>query len=218
MLISQQVTIPPTTRIAAVGRPLVRRASRCALPGGLLCLRAITRRVDFVKEGWPPTQRLVAHPQSDTQADTHRLARLGPEAHTPRHATLLNIVAELPVACAVTSGSVARQVQAQLAPLPKRQLLLNRSAHGVRRLCRRGLAVHVIARIPLGELPRRGGPRRIRVVRRWRARRRWFLATTLRPGASRHDCRASAPPPASDPGRCARLVAETRLHPPSLSC
>ncbi len=157
VLMSQQVAVPPTTRIAAVGETT----------GAALTLAGY--RVDFVPDGdnsarglvkeWPASDITgrVLIPQSDIAEPTlvAGLATLGLDVefvtayrtvgvpvaeHISADVTSGRIRAVL-----VTSGSVARQMQAQLAPLPQETLVAAigpRTAFDARAA---GLAVHVIA-------------------------------------------------------------------------
>jgi uroporphyrinogen-III synthase len=157
VLVSQQVTIPATTRIAAVGETT---AAALTLAG---------YRVDFVPEGdnsarglvkeWPVADIVgrVLIPQSDIAEPTlvAGLATLGLDVeYVAAYRTVGVPVAEHVAAdvasgriraVLVTSGSVARQVQAQLAPLPEDTVVAAigpRTAFDARAA---GLAVHVIA-------------------------------------------------------------------------
>lgn len=157
VLISQQVTIPPTTRIAAVGETT----------GAALTLAGY--RVDFVPESDNSARGLVKEwsasdiagrvliPQSDIAEPTlvAGLARLGLEVEyvcayrTVGVSVSEHVAADVASgrirAVLVTSGSVARQVQAQLAPLPEETIVAAigpRTAFDARAA---GLAVHVIA-------------------------------------------------------------------------
>ncbi len=130
VLMSQQITIPASTRIAAVGETT---SAALTLAG---------YRVDFVPDDnsarglvkeWPQSEIVgtVLIPQSDIAEPVlvAGLAKLGLEVEfVAAYRTVGVPVAEqvaLDVASGrigavlVTSGSVARQVQAQLAPLPE---------------------------------------------------------------------------------------------------
>jgi uroporphyrinogen-III synthase len=157
VLMSQQVTLPPTTRVAAVGETT----------GAALALAGY--RVDFVPEGdnsarglvkeWPASAIVgrVLIPQSDIAEPTlvAGLATLGLEVEfVAAYRTVGVPVAEHIAAdvasgrinaVLVTSGSVARQVQAQLAPLPETTIVAAigpRTAFDARAA---GLTVHLIA-------------------------------------------------------------------------
>ncbi len=157
VLISQQVTIPPTTRVAAVGETT----------GAALTLAGY--RVDFVPESDNSARGLVKDwsasdivgrvliPQSDIAEPTlvAGLAKLGLEVEyvcayrTVGVSVSEHVAADVASgrirAVLVTSGSVARQVQAQLAPLPEETVVAAigpRTAFDARAA---GLAVHVIA-------------------------------------------------------------------------
>lgn len=131
VLMGQKVVIPPTTRIAAVGETT----------GAALQLAGY--KVDYVPEsdnsprglvkGWPSAavSGRVLIPQSDVAEPTlvSGLAELGLETHfisayrtvgVPVADHVLADVASGRIgAVLVTSGSVARQIAAQLAPLPE---------------------------------------------------------------------------------------------------
>ncbi len=157
VLVSQQVILPPTTRIAAVGETT----------GAALTLAGY--RVDFVPEGdnsarglvkeWPVSEITgrVLIPQSDIAEPTlvAGLKELGLDAEfVTAYRTVGVRVAEHVAAdvtsgriraVLVTSGSVARQVQSQLAPLPVETIVAAigpRTAFDARAA---GLTVHVIA-------------------------------------------------------------------------
>jgi uroporphyrinogen-III synthase len=157
VLISQQVIVPATTRIAAVGETT---SAALALAG---------YQVDFVPEGdnsarglvkeWPASDidGRVLIPQSDIAEPTlvAGLAKLGLDVEfVPAYRTVGVEVAEHIAAdvasgriraVLVTSGSVARQVASQLAPLPDETVVAAigpRTAFDAREA---GLAVHVIA-------------------------------------------------------------------------
>ncbi len=157
VLISQQVTVPPTTRIAAVGETT----------GAALTLAGY--RVDFVPEGdnsarglvkeWPASDIVgrVLIPQSDIAEPTlvAGLAKLGLEVEFVTAYRTVGVPVSEHVAADVasgriravllTSGSVARQVQAQLSPLPEETITAAigpRTAFDARAA---GLTVHVIA-------------------------------------------------------------------------
>jgi uroporphyrinogen-III synthase len=157
VLVSQQVTLPPTTRIAAVGETT----------GAALTLAGY--RVDFVPETdnsarglvkeWPASEITgrVLIPQSDI-AEPTLVAGLGALGLDAEFVTAYRTVG-VPVAehiaadvtsgriraVLVTSGSVARQMQSQLAPLPEETVVAAigpRTAFDARAA---GLTVHVIA-------------------------------------------------------------------------
>lgn len=157
VLMSQQVTVPFATRIAAVGETT---AAALTLAG---------YQVDFVPESdnsarglvkeWPASDIVgrVLIPQSDVAEPTlvAGLATLGLEVeYVSAYRTVGVLVSEHVAAdvasgriraVLVTSGSVARQVQAQLAPLPEDTVLAAigpRTAFDARAA---GLTVHVIA-------------------------------------------------------------------------
>ncbi|HEY0260186.1 MAG TPA: uroporphyrinogen-III synthase [Lacisediminihabitans sp.] len=157
VLMSQQVIVPPTTRIAAVGETT----------GAALALAGY--RVDFVPEGdnsargivkeWSASeiQGRVLIPQSDIAEPTlvAGLARLGLEVeYVTAYRTVGVPVAEHVAAdvasgriraILLTSGSVARQVQAQLAPLPVETVVAAIGPRTALDARAAGLAVHVIA-------------------------------------------------------------------------
>lgn len=157
VLMSQQVLVPSSTRIAAVGETT----------GAALTLAGY--HVDFVPEGdnsarglvkeWPASSITgrVLIPQSDI-AEPTLVAGLGTLGLDVEFVTAYRTVG-VPVAehiaadvtsgriraVLVTSGSVARQVQAQLAPLPESTVVAAigpRTAFDARAA---GLTVHVIA-------------------------------------------------------------------------
>lgn len=157
VLVSQEVTIPESTRIAAVGETTSAALALAGYP------------VDFVPEGdnsarglvkeWPASAIVgrVLIPQSDIAEPTlvAGLATLGLDVEfVSAYRTVGVPVAEHVAAdvasgrisaVLVTSGSVARQVQAQLAPLPAGTLVAAigpRTAFDAREA---GLTVHVIA-------------------------------------------------------------------------
>lgn len=157
VLMSQQVTIPPTTRLAAVGETT----------GAALTLAGY--QVDFVPETdnsarglvkeWPVSaiDGRVLIPQSDIAEPilVAGLAALGLEVEYVAAYRTVGVPVSEHVAADVasgriravliTSGSVARQVQAQLAPLPEDTVVAAigpRTAFDARAA---GLAVHVIA-------------------------------------------------------------------------
>lgn len=157
VLMSQRVSIPPATKVAAVGETT---AAALALAG---------YRVDFVPEGdnsarglvkeWPTTEITgrVLVPQSDIAEPVlvTGLARLGLDVQfvsayrtvgVPVTDSIQGDVASGRIgAILVTSGSVARQIAAQLAPLPAATVVAcigPRTAFDARAA---GLAVHVIA-------------------------------------------------------------------------
>ena len=159
VLISQQVTIPPSTRIAAVGETT----------GAALTLAGY--HVDFVPESdnsarglvkeWPASDIIgrVLIPQSDIAEPTlvAGLATLGLEVEYVSAYRTVGVPVSEHVAAdvasgriravLVTSGSVARQVQAQLAPLPDETVVAAigpRTAFDARAA---GLTVHVIAEL-----------------------------------------------------------------------
>jgi uroporphyrinogen-III synthase len=157
VLVSQQVTMPHTTRIAAVGETT----------GAALTLAGYS--VDFVPESdnsarglvkeWPAsaiTGRVLI-PQSDI-AEPTLVAGLGTLGLEVEFVTAYRTVG-VPVAehvaadvtsgriraILLTSGSVARQVQTQLAPVPEETVVAAigpRTAFDARAA---GLTVHVIA-------------------------------------------------------------------------
>lgn len=157
VLMSQQVTVPPSTRIAAVGETT----------GAALALAGY--RVDFVPEGdnsarglvkeWPASDisGRVLIPQSDIAEPTlvAGLAKLGLDVEFVAAYRTVGVPVAEHVAADVasgriravllTSGSVARQVQAQLAPLPEDTVLAAigpRTAFDARAA---GITVHLIA-------------------------------------------------------------------------
>lgn len=157
VLMSQQVSVPPSTRIAAVGETT---SAALALAG---------YNVDFVPESdnsarglvkeWPASDIVgrVLIPQSDIAEPTlvAGLATLGLEVEfVAAYRTVGVPVAEHVAAdvasgrinaVLVTSGSVARQVQLQLAPLPETTIVAAigpRTAFDARAA---GLTVHLIA-------------------------------------------------------------------------
>ncbi|HAM25908.1 MAG TPA: uroporphyrinogen III synthase [Microbacteriaceae bacterium] len=157
VLISQQVTVPSTTRIAAVGETT----------GAALALAGY--RVDFVPETdnsarglvkeWPASAIVgrVLIPQSDIAEPTlvAGLATLGLEVEYVAAYRTVGVPVSEHVAADVasgriravllTSGSVARQVQSQLAPLPDDTVVAAigpRTAFDARSA---GITVHLIA-------------------------------------------------------------------------
>jgi uroporphyrinogen-III synthase len=157
VLMSQQVTVPSTTRIAAVGETT---SAALALAG---------YRVDFVPESdnsarglvkeWPASAIVgrVLIPQSDIAEPTlvAGLTTLGLEAEFVAAYRTVGVPVSEHVAADVasgriravliTSGSVARQVQAQLAPLPDDTIVAAigpRTAFDARAA---GITVHLIA-------------------------------------------------------------------------
>jgi uroporphyrinogen-III synthase len=157
VLMSQQVAVPASTRIAAVGETT----------GAALALAGY--RVDFMPEAdnsarglvkeWPARDIVgrVLVPQSDIAEPTlvAGLGRLGLDVEfVAAYRTVGVPVAEHVAADAasgriravlITSGSVARQVQAQLAPLPEETIVAAigpRTAFDARAA---GLTVHIIA-------------------------------------------------------------------------
>jgi uroporphyrinogen-III synthase len=161
VLLSAGATVPETTRIAAVGETTAGS------------LAAAGYRVDFVpaKDNsarglvaeWPGSGGRVLVPQSDIAEPTlvDGLAALGVDAEyvsayrtvgVPAPAEVLRDVAEGRVrAILVSSGSVARQVQAQFAPLPEGTVVAAigpRTAYDARAA---GLTVQVIAEQRSGE-------------------------------------------------------------------
>ncbi len=157
VLMSQQVTVPPTTRIAAVGETT----------GAALALAGY--RVDFVPESdnsarglvkeWPLSDIVgrVLIPQSDIAEPTlvAGLAKLGLDVEFVTAYRTVGVPVAEHVAADVasgriravllTSGSVARQVQAQLAPLPEDTVVAAigpRTAFDARAA---GITVHLIA-------------------------------------------------------------------------
>ena len=157
VLISQQVTIPPTTRIAAVGETT----------GAALTLAGY--QVDFVPESdnsarglvkeWPASDIVgrVLIPQSDIAEPTlvAGLATLGLEVEYVSAYRTVGVPVSEHVAADVasgriravliTSGSVARQVQAQLAPLPDETIVAAIGPRTTFDARAAGLTVHVIA-------------------------------------------------------------------------
>lgn len=157
VLVSQQITIPDNTRIAAVGET----ANTALTLAGY--------RVDFAPEAdksmrgllkeWPQSERTgrVLVPQSDL-SEPHLLAELAEVGLDVEFVTAYRTVgvsvsekvaADVASgrigAVLVSSGSVARQLQAQLAPLPETTIIAcigPRTAFDTRAA---GLAVHVIA-------------------------------------------------------------------------
>lgn len=157
VLVSHQTKVPESTRIAAVGETT---AAALGFAG---------YTVDFVPEGdnsarglvreWPRTAGggRVLVPQSDISEPTlvAGLSRLGFDAeYVAAYRTVAVEVAEQVVgdvasgrigAILVTSGSVARQIAAQLSPLPHDTLVAcigPRTAFDARAA---GIAVHIIA-------------------------------------------------------------------------
>lgn len=157
VLMSQQIKVPLTTRIAAVGETT---AAALSLAG---------YRVDFVPESdnsarglikeWPAAEILgrVLIPQSDIAEPTlvAGLAARGLEVEyvcayrtvgvpvSPQVTT--DVTSGAIRAVLITSGSVARQVQAQLAPLPETTIVAAigpRTAFDARSA---GITVHLIA-------------------------------------------------------------------------
>lgn len=157
VLVSQQITIPDNTRIAAVGET----ANTALTLAGY--------RVDFAPEAdksmrgllkeWPQSERAgrVLVPQSDL-SEPHLLAELAEVGldvefviayRTVGVSISEKVAADVASgrigAVLVSSGSVARQVQAQLAPLPETTVIAcigPRTAFDARAA---GLSVHVIA-------------------------------------------------------------------------
>lgn len=157
VLLSQQVRIPKATKIAAVGETT---SAALTIAG---------YSVDFVPEAdnsarglvkeWPRSQILgrVLIPQSDIAEPVlvAGLAKLGLDVEFVAAYRTVGVPVADSVAAdvasgrigavLVTSGSVARQVQAQLAPLPETTVIAcigPRTAFDARAA---GLAVHVIA-------------------------------------------------------------------------
>ena len=157
VLVSQQVTVPEKTRVAAVGETT---AAALVLAG---------YRVDYVPEadnsarglvkGWPDAagSGRVLIPHSDIAEPTivAGLATLGLDVeYVAAYRTVGVTVTEQVAgdvasgrvrAILVTSGSVARQIAAQLAPLPAETVVAcigPRTAFDARDA---GLAVHLIA-------------------------------------------------------------------------
>lgn len=157
VLMSHRTRIPATTRIAAVGETT---AAALALAG---------YGVDFIPEGdnsarglvkeWPHTQvhGRVLIPQSEIAEPTlvAGLARLGFEARFVAAYRTVGVPVSQEIAAdvasgrigaiLVTSGSIARQVAEQLAPLPAETIVAcigPRTAFDARAA---GLAVHIIA-------------------------------------------------------------------------
>lgn len=157
VLVSQRITIPSSTRIAAVGET----ANTALTLAGY--------RVEFAPEAdksmrgllkeWPESETAgrVLVPQSDL-SEPHLLAELAEVGLDVEFVTAYRTVG-VPVsdkvaadvaqgrigAVLVSSGSVARQVQAQLAPLPEATVVAcigPRTAFDARAA---GLTVHVIA-------------------------------------------------------------------------
>jgi uroporphyrinogen-III synthase len=157
VLVSQEITIPEKTRVAAVGETANTALSLAGY------------RVDFAPEAdksmrgllkeWPQSERAgrVLVPQSDL-SEPHLLADLAELGLDIEFVTAYRTVG-VPVsekvaadvaegsirAILVTSGSVARQVAAQLAPLPETMIVAcigPRTAFDTRAA---GLTVHVIA-------------------------------------------------------------------------
>ena len=157
VLVSQRTTVPPSTRIAAVGETT---AAALTLAG---------YRVDFVPQGdnsarglvseWPASdiRGRVLIPQSEV-ADPTLVAGLSKLGFTAEYVTAYRTVG-VPVtpevsadvasgrirAVLVSSGSVARQIAEQLAPLPDETVVAcigPRTAFDARAA---GLPVHVIA-------------------------------------------------------------------------
>ena len=157
VLVNQQVSVPSSTRIAAVGETT----------GAALALAGY--HVDFVPEGdnsarglvkeWPASdiRGRVLIPQSDIAEPTlvAGLAKLGLEVEFVTAYRTVGVPVTEYVAADVasgriravllTSGSVARQVQAQLAPLPEETIVAAigpRTAFDARAA---GITVHLIA-------------------------------------------------------------------------
>lgn len=157
VLMGQQVTIPDSTRIAAVGETT----------GAALALAGY--RVDFVPERdnsarglikewpWAAINGKVLIPQSDIAepALVTGLAKLGLDVEFVAAYRTVGVPVSEQVAAdvasgriravLVTSGSVARQVQAQLSPLPRDTVVAcigPRTAFDARAA---GLTVHLIA-------------------------------------------------------------------------
>ncbi len=155
VLVTHQVAVPESTRIAAVGETT----------GAALSLAGY--RVDFIPERdnsarglvkeWPEPEGRVLVPQSDIAEPTlvAGLADLGIDAHfVAAYRTVGVPVAEHVKtdvatgrirAVLVTSGSVARQIAEQLAPLPETTVVAcigPRTAFDARAA---GLTVHLIA-------------------------------------------------------------------------
>ncbi|MDQ1555053.1 MAG: uroporphyrinogen-III synthase [Actinomycetota bacterium] len=131
VLVSQRVVIPPTTKVAAVGETT----------GGALALAGY--RVDYVPEAdnsarglvkeWPRAEidGRVLIPQSDVAEPTlvSGLSDLGLDVQfvaayrtvgvTVAESVWADVASGRINAILVTSGSVARQIARQLAPLPK---------------------------------------------------------------------------------------------------
>ena len=157
VLVSQEVTVPATTRIAAVGETTA----------AALTLAGYT--VDFVPKGdnsarglvkeWPQSDIVgtVLIPQSDIAEPTlvAGLAELGLDVEfVAAYRTVgvpvsgqiaADVAAGRIQAILVTSGSVARQVQLQLGPLPEQTIVAcigPRTAFDARAA---GITVHLIA-------------------------------------------------------------------------
>jgi uroporphyrinogen-III synthase len=157
VLISQQVAVPSTTRIAAVGETT---SAALALAG---------YQVDFVPESdnsarglvkeWPASEIVgrVLIPQSDIAEPTlvAGLATLGLDVEFVAAYRTVGVPVSEHVAADVasgriravllTSGSVARQVQSQLSPLPEETIVAAigpRTAFDARAA---GITVHLIA-------------------------------------------------------------------------
>lgn len=157
VFVSQNVTIPPGTKVAAVGETT----------GAALTLAGY--EVDFIPEHdnsarglvkeWPPdaTFGRALMPQSDIAEPTlvSGLASLGLDVHFVAAYRTVGVAVTPQIrddvgngrirAILVTSGSVARQIASQLAPLPPDVVLAcigPRTAYDARAA---GLPVHVIA-------------------------------------------------------------------------
>jgi len=157
VLLGQQIALPATTRIAAVGETT---ASALSLAG---------YRVDFSPESdnsarglvraWPvadgPGTALVLHAETPDPTLMAGLAQLHLEAHPVMAYRTVGVPVRPEVAAdvasgrigavLVSSGSVARQLAEQLAPLPETTVVAcigPRTAFDTRAA---GIAVHVIA-------------------------------------------------------------------------
>ena len=157
VLVSHRTTVPAATRVAAVGETT---AAALTLAG---------YRVDFVPDGdnsarglvkeWPKSEARgrVLVPQSEIAEPTlvAGLQQLGFDTHFVAAYRTVGVPVDAAVAAdvasgriraiLVTSGSIARQVAAQLAPLPLDTVVAcigPRTAFDARAV---GLAVHVIA-------------------------------------------------------------------------
>jgi uroporphyrinogen-III synthase len=129
VFVGHRVTIPPTTRVAAVGETT---AAALTLAG---------YRVDFIPQAdnsarglvkeWPSTSGRVLIPQSDIAEPTlvSGITKLGLDAQfVSAYRTVgvpvtdevrADVASGRMTAILISSGSVARQIAAQLAPLPE---------------------------------------------------------------------------------------------------